>query len=241
MAWTDRTRLILGEEGLSRLSSSRVVVVGIGGVGAYAAEMLVRSGLGHIVLVDSDEVSESNLNRQLIALHSTLGRPKTDVLRERLLDINPALDVVCIQEFLSEDNLHEVLDAYAIDCLVDAIDTLAPKVSLVKYCVERAVPLVSSMGSGGKLDATAIRATDISKTYQCPLARALRRNLHKEGINSGFTAVFSPETPLEGATVQEDSRNKRSQVGTVSYLPAVFGCVCAQAVICRIAGIEVNS
>lgn len=229
--WQERTELLLGPEGLLKLAASRVLVVGVGGVGACAAEMLVRAGVGHLILVDSDKVSESNINRQLPALHSTVGRPKTAVLSERLKDINPSLDLQVIDDFICEQNIPELLGGRPVDCVVDAIDTLSPKIALIQFCLSQGVPLVSSMGSGAKLDATAVRIADISKTRMCPLAHQLRKRLHRLGITEGFLAVYSEEKPVENAMILEEGRNKRSNVGTVSYLPAVFGCVCAQAVI----------
>ena len=234
--WQERTQLLVGDEGLARLAAARVTVVGIGGVGAFAAEMLVRAGVGHIVIIDSDTVSESNINRQILALRSTVGLPKCEVLRARLLDINPDLDIATVEEYISEDNIPALIPA--CDFVVDAIDTLSPKIALIQHCLAAGIPLVSSMGSGAKVDATAVRIADIGKTYQCPLAHMLRKRLHKLGINSGFQAVFSPELPHRESVVIEESRNKKSQVGTISYLPAVFGAVCAQAVIQRIVGIK---
>ncbi len=236
--WTDRTRMLLGDESMQRLQDARFLVVGVGGVGAYAAEMLVRAGAGHLTIIDNDEVSETNLNRQLLALHSTLGRKKCTVLRDRLLDINPGLDISIIEDYLEEKNVAALLDPVAPDVVVDAIDTLSPKIALIQYCMAHGLKLVSSMGSGAKFDATAVRVADISKTYQCPLAHALRKRLHRLGINSGFLAVFSAELPRRDSVVVEESRNKKSQVGTISYLPAVFGCVCAQAAIQQIAEIQ---
>lgn len=227
--WEQRTSMILGEDGLARLHSAKVVLAGIGGVGAFAAEMLVRAGVGHILLIDSDEVSESNINRQLLALHSTIGRKKTDVLRERLADINPALDVSVVAEYLTENNIKDIIAPLAPDCVIDAIDTLSPKVALIQCCLSAGIPLVSSMGSGAKLDVTKIRIADISKTRECPLAHMLRKRLHKLGVREGFTAVYSEEKPMREAISEEESRNKKSQTGTISYLPAVFGCACAQA------------
>lgn len=231
--------MLLGEDGLERLSAARIAIVGVGGVGAYAAEMLARAGAGHLLLVDADEVGETNINRQLPALHSTVGRNKVDVMRERLLDINPDLDVSVSLTFLAEDNMASVLGT-GLDFVVDAIDTLSPKVALIRHCLANGIPLVSSMGSGAKLDATAVRVADISKTFECPLARMIRKRLHAVGIEKGFQAVFSPEVPRKESMVIEETRNKKSQVGTVPYIPAVFGCVCAQVAICRIAGIELN-
>ena len=236
--WTERTELLIGEEGLEKLSRAHVAVVGLGGVGGYAAEMLVRAGLGRITILDSDEVSETNLNRQLLALRSTIGKPKSAVLSERLLDINPSLMIGSIEEYVNEANLPSVLDPVAPDLIIDAIDTLSPKIALIQYAMARGIPLVSSMGAGAKIDATAVRVADISQTRQCPLAHALRKRLHRLGISSGFQAVFSLEMPRRESVVIEESRNKKSQVGSISYLPAVFGCVCAQAAICRITGIE---
>lgn len=230
--------MLVGEQGLAALSAARVAVVGAGGVGGYAAEMLVRSGIGHILVIDNDEVGESNINRQLLALHSTVGQPKVEVLKARLLDINPDLDIAVVPEYVSEENMGRVMESAGhVDYVVDAIDTLSPKIALIQYCLGNAIPLVSSMGSGAKVDATMVRLADISKTYQCPLAFMVRKRLHKLGIYKGFQAVFSAELPHDESMVIEESRNKKSQVGTVSYMPAVFGCVCAQAVITRIAGL----
>ena len=229
--WNTRTEMLLGPAGVERLATSRVAVVGLGGVGAMAAEMLVRAGVGHIVLVDVDTVSETNINRQLPALHSTVGRRKCDVMRERLLDINPSLDVQCIVEYVNEESIPSLLGPLELDALVDAIDTLSPKIALIQYCLSHGVFLVSSMGSGSKLDATKVRVDDISRSFQCPLAHMLRKRLHKLGITEGFLAVFSTEKPDRGSVVLEESRNKKSQTGTVSWLPAVFGCVCAQAAV----------
>lgn len=235
--WTERTEMILGKDGLERLSSSRIAVVGLGGVGAYAAEMLVRAGLGHIVLIDSDCVGPSNINRQLPALHSTVGRRKADVLKERFLDINPDIDIQVCYDYVNEDYLKEDNPLSGSDVVIDAIDTLSPKVALIQYCLEKGIHLVSSMGSGAKLDATSVRIADISQTFQCPLAHMLRKRLHKLGIAEGFDAVFSIEIPRRESMQIEESRNKKSQVGTISYLPAVFGCVCAQAALKYVTGI----
>ena len=240
MAWTERTELLVGPEGLGRLRAAAVAVVGCGGVGAAAAEMLARASVGHIALIDSDCISESNINRQLPAMHSTVGLSKTDVLVGRLKDINPDLDIVTVNDFLTEENVAEIIgglfpgmDLY----VVDAIDTLSPKIALIQYCLSKGVPMVSSMGAGAKFDATAVRVADISKTYECPLAHMLRKRLGRLGIRTGFQAVFSTEVPKKEAMILEPSRNKKSQVGTISYLPTVFGCVCAQTAIKHIVGI----
>ena len=232
--------MLLGLEGLGRLRAAAVAVVGCGGVGAAAAEMLARAAVGHIALIDSDNVSETNINRQLPALHSTVGLPKTRVLGERLKDINPDLDLVTVDDYLTEDNVSAILGGLfpGLDLfVVDAIDTLSPKISLIQHCLSAGIPMVSSMGAGAKVDATAVRVADISKTYECPLAHMLRKRLGRLGIRTGFPAVFSTEVPRKESIIIEETRNKKSQVGTISYLPTVFGCVCAQTAIKHIVGI----
>ena len=229
--WRERTEMLVGPEGLAKLASSHVAVIGVGGVGAYAAEMLVRAGVGHLLILDSDNVSVSNKNRQLLALDSTVGRVKVEVLSERLRDINPELKLIALQEYLEPDRIGEVLGNYRIDYLVDAIDTLSPKLHLIKYCVDNHIPHVSSMGAGAKFDVTKIRITDISKSYNCPLAYIVRKRLRYMGIKKGFNVVFSEELPDRESIVACEDRNKKSQVGTISYLPCVFGCACAQEAI----------
>ena len=232
--WRERTGMLLGEAALAALGEKCVAVIGLGGVGAFAAEMVARAGVGRMVILDSDRVALSNKNRQLLALDSTLGRPKTEVLRERLLDINPELRLTVIDSYLDENNVAELLPQ-GIDFLIDAIDTLAPKLALIRHCVENHIPLVSSMGSGAKYDMTRIRITDLSKSFNCPLAYIVRKKLRKMGITKGFKVVFSEELPDGNAIVEltpeeiAATSNKKSQVGTISYLPASFGCACAQA------------
>lgn len=236
-SWQERTALLLGPEGLEKLRTSTVAVIGIGGVGAYAAEMLVRAGVGNLIVVDSDTVSESNKNRQLLALDSTVGLYKTDVLEKRARDINPAVNVIKVREYLEAEKVETLLGAYRIDFLIDAIDTLAPKLSLINYCVHAGIPLVSSMGSGAKFDVTKVRIADVSKSFNCPLAYIVRKRLRREyGISKGFKVVFSEELPDEKAIVPEEGRNKKSNVGTISYLPAVFGCACAQEAVIALLG-----
>lgn len=237
MIWQERTEMLLGSDALKRLSESRALIVGLGGVGAYAAEMLARAGVGEMVLLDSDVVGETNRNRQLVALASTVGRLKCDVLRERLMDINPEIRITTVPEYLTEANVAELLmSAGRPDVVVDAIDTLSPKIALIQFCLRENLKLVSSMGAGAKKDATKLHVDDISKTFQCPLAHMLRKRLHKLGIREGFKAVFSSELPARESVTLEESRNKKSQVGTISYMPAVFGCVCAQAAIGELIG-----
>lgn len=229
--WQERCRMLVGEQGCERLAASAVAVAGLGGVGGYAAEMVVRAGVGRIVIIDSDVVSPTNKNRQLLALDSTMGKFKCDVMERRLKDINPEVEIVSIKQYLDEENIPSIMASVGrIDYLIDAIDTLAPKIALICHCMENGIPLVSSMGAGAKFDATKIRLTDISKSYNCPLAFILRKKLRKRGISRGFSVVFSEELPQRSAIVpSEGERNKKSQVGTFSYIPPVFGCICAQA------------
>lgn len=229
--WLSRTELLLGSEKLERLKRAHVLVVGLGGVGAYAAEMIARAGVGRMTLADADTVGETNLNRQLVALHSTLGRPKAEVLGERLRDINPAIELTIVHQYIKDEATYTLLDAAPYDYVVDCIDTLSPKLALIVAALERKLPLVSSMGAGAKTDPTQLEIKDISKTHHCPLAHMLRKRLHKVGIYRGFKAVFSPEPIRAGAMILAEEENKKSQVGTISYLPPLFGIGCASVVI----------
>ncbi|MBR5484080.1 MAG: tRNA threonylcarbamoyladenosine dehydratase [Alistipes sp.] len=229
--WLERTSLLLGDEKLKKLQNANVLVVGLGGVGAYAAEMIARAGVGRMTIADADVVSESNINRQLIALHSTVNRPKTEVMAERLRDINPSIELTIVSRFIKDDETDALLDSDKFDYVVDAIDTLSPKLALIKGALERQIPLVSSMGAGAKTDPTQMEICDIAKTHHCPLAHMLRKRLHKIGIRKGFSAVFSPEPVREGAMILCEERNKKSNMGTISYIPAVFGIGCASVVI----------
>lgn len=231
MSWTERTRLLLGDNKLNKIKEAHVLIVGLGGVGAYVAEMLARAGVGQLTIADADIVSESNINRQLVALHSTIGRSKTSVLSERLRDINPKIRLNVWTEYIRDEKTNELLNAAKYDYVVDCIDTLSPKANLIVESLKRSYPLVSSMGAGAKTDPTKIEVTDIGKSHHCPLAHMLRKRLHKFGIRSGFWAVFSPEPVREGAMIIAEETNKKSNVGTISYIPAAFGCVCSSVVI----------
>jgi tRNA A37 threonylcarbamoyladenosine dehydratase len=233
--WMQRTELMYGSEAIQRLISSHVLVVGLGGVGAYAAEMLVRAGVGELTIADADSVSPTNINRQLVALHSTIGLEKCEVLRARLMDINPELKLHVVSRFIKDEETYTLLDSARFDYVVDAIDTLSPKLALISGALERGFPIVSSMGAGAKSDPTQLEIKDISKSHHCPLAHMLRKRLHKIGIRSGFKAVFSPEPVREGAMVLCEEQNKKSNTGTVSYMPALFGIGCASVVIRAIA------
>lgn len=231
--WLDRTELLLGKEALEKLKTKHVLLVGLGGVGAYAAEQICRAGIGEMTIVDADVVDETNINRQLIALTSTIGNPKTELLKERLLKINPDLKLHVIQEYIKDDNTEELLNRAVYDYVLDAIDTLSPKVFLIYQVLQKKYPLISAMGAGGKLDPSQIQVVDIKKTYQCKLAFIVRKRLHHLGIRTGFKAVFSPEVVPEHAIVIDSnpSMNKLSVVGTISYMPAMFGCYMAAEVI----------
>jgi len=239
MKWIERTDLLLGTERLDKLRNASVLVVGLGGVGAYAAEMLCRAGVGCLTIVDGDIVEESNRNRQLPALVSTEGKPKAEVLEQRFRDINPEVRLVVINDFLRDEKTIELLDSNHFDYVVDCIDTLSPKVFLIYHAFTRGLKVVTSMGAGGKMDPSQVRIADISKSHDCKLARVVRKRLHRLGIRKGITAVFSPEEVPEDAIRLEQSQNKNSTVGTISYMPAVFGCFVASVVIRDLAA-EIN-
>ncbi|MBR6560427.1 MAG: tRNA threonylcarbamoyladenosine dehydratase [Alistipes sp.] len=229
--WLERTSLLLGDEKLKKLQNANVLVVGLGGVGAYAAEMIARSGVGRMTIADADTISPTNINRQLIALHSTIGKEKSELMADRLRDINPEIELTVVNRFIKDDETDALLDSDKFDYVVDAIDTLSPKLALIKGCLDRNIPLVSSMGAGAKTDPTKMEICDIAKTHHCPLAHMLRKRLHKIGIRSGFRAVFSPEPVREGAMILCEEQNKKSNTGTISYIPALFGIGCASVVI----------
>jgi len=235
--WLSRTEMILGAEAMKRLKASNVLVVGLGGVGAYAAEMICRAGVGKITIVDGDKVNPSNRNRQLIALKSTEGKAKAELMGERLIDINPSLNLTVINEYIKDDRMIEILGA-GFDYVVDAIDTLSPKIFLIYHSLQNKYRLVSSMGAGGKFNPLQIKISDISETTDCTLARILRKKLHKLGVRDGFTAVYSPEIIDKTKIVTTtEEQNKASIVGTISYMPAAFGIACASVVIRDLAGI----
>lgn len=230
--WNTRTELLLGADRMEKLAHSHVLVVGLGGVGAYAAEQICRAGIGRMTIVDADVVNESNINRQLPALHSTLGMPKAEVVARRLLDINPKLELTVLNEFLRDERTEEILSEATYDFIVDAIDSLSPKVYLLFHAYNRKIPIVSSMGAGAKTDPSQVRIADISKTSNCALAKAVRKRLRGMGISKGIPAVFSTEMANPAAIIEVDNEQcKRSTAGTVSYMPAIFGCYLASYVI----------
>lgn len=231
MSWYDRTLLLLGNTKADILADSNVLVVGLGGVGAYAAEMLCRSGIGKMTLVDGDIIEETNRNRQLQALISNQNKSKAEVLAARFFDINPDIRLTVISEYLRDEKTVELLNSQQFDYVVDCIDTLSPKTWLIYHALKKGYRVISSMGSGGKLDPSQVRIADISQSHDCNLARVVRKRLHRLGISNGVTVVFSPEEVPESAVRLEQGSNKSSTVGTISYMPAVFGCYIASAVI----------
>lgn len=234
--WKERTELMLGKECIGRMAATSVLIVGVGGVGAYTAEMLARAGIGKITMVDADEVSDSNRNRQLTALTSTVGKPKVEVLAQRLTDINPEIEITAIKEYLRDERTIELLESRHFDYVADAIDTLAPKVFLIHQAHQRGIKVISSMGSGGKTDPMQVKTDDISRSDYCKLARMVRKRLHKLGLRKGVMAVYSPEVvPPERMILTEGEQNKKSNVGTISYMPAIFGCQMAAYIINDIA------
>ncbi|MBO7337587.1 MAG: tRNA threonylcarbamoyladenosine dehydratase [Paludibacteraceae bacterium] len=228
--WQERTRLLLGDEKFEKLNSSHVLVVGLGGVGGYVAEQLTRAGIGELTIVDGDVVSQSNMNRQLLALQSTQGMPKAEVMAARLRDINPDIKLHVVNQFMKDQALIDLI-SQPYDYVVDAIDTVSPKVFLLYYAVQNNQRIVSCMGAGGKMHPDKIEIADIDKSHHCHLAFYIRKKLHKLGIRTGIKVVFSPEPVSKSAVIEEESQNKASNVGTISYMPAAFGCFCASVVI----------
>ena len=223
---------MIKEEGIDRLQSANILIVGLGGVGSFAAEFLVRSGIGNLTIVDGDTVDITNINRQLSALNSTIGKNKTDVVAERILDINPKINLKKINEFLEPEQMEEILTQEKFDYVLDCIDSLSPKLALIITCKRKKIKLVSAMGAGGKTDPSKVMVRDISKTNNCFLAKQIRKKLKKEQIHKGFRCVFSTEIQDENSLKMTDGSNyKKSFYGTISYMPAIFGLYAAAEVI----------
>lgn len=236
--WLERTVLLLGEHRVAALRDKHVLVAGLGGVGAYAAEMICRGGVGRMTIVDGDTVQRGNRNRQLAALTSTEGHAKAAVMAARLRDIDPTVHLEFIGEYIRDERLEEVV-AGPYDYVVDAIDTLSPKVFLINTAVRHGIPVVSSLGAGGKIDPSQVRIDDISRSHHCRLGKMLRKRLHRLGIREGVTVVYSPEEVDPSAMrATEEEENKKTIVGTISYLPPIFGCFCASVVLRALMGDE---
>ena len=230
--WLERTELLIKEKGARKLLKSNVLVIGLGGVGSFAAEFLARAGIGTMTIVDGDTVDITNINRQLPALHSTIGLSKADLMQARLMDINPNLKLTQISRFLEPEDMVEILDADKFDYVLDCIDSVTPKITLIKAAKRKKIKVVSCMGAGGKTDPSKVMVRDISKTYNCYLAKQVRKRLKKERINKGIRCVFSNEIQQENSLKLTDGTNyKKSFYGTISYIPAMFGLYAAAEVI----------
>lgn len=230
--WLERTELLIKEEGIQKLRNANLLIVGLGGVGSFAAEFLARAGVGKLTIVDGDEVDLTNINRQLPALHSTLGQSKVELVAQRLLDINPDIELIKINEFLNPERMEEVIDSQKFNYILDCIDSVTPKVTLLLMARRRKIKVVSCMGAGGKIDPAKVMVRDISKTYNCFLAKQVRKRLKTEKIDKGIRCVFSNEIQKEESLKMTDGSNyKRSFYGTISYIPALFGLYAASEVI----------
>ncbi len=229
--WQERAELLFRPEGLEKLTQANVMVVGLGGVGSFAAEFLARAGVGKMTIVDGDTVDITNVNRQLPALHSTVNQPKVTVVGDRLQDINPELQLTRIQEFLSPERAFELV-TQDFDYVLDCIDSVTPKLNLIMAAKRKKVRIISNMGAGGKFLASRIKVRDISKTDYCPLAKNVRKRLKKEGISKGVKVVYSDERPDTGSVKLTDGSNfKKSFYGTNSWIPAAFGLQAAETVV----------
>lgn len=229
--WLARTELLLGSEKIKKLEYKNILVVGLGGVGAYAAEMLARAGIGKMTIIDGDSINLSNINRQLLATHSHLNQKKTKLMAERLKDINPKIKVITIDKFIESEAMTKILDK-EFDYVVDAIDTFSPKLYLIYHSLQKKLKIVSSMGAAGRLDPSKVQLANLEKSYNCKLARIIRKKLRYLGINGGFPVVFSTELVNPEAVIEvENEQNKKSNVGSISYIPALFGIFCAAKVI----------
>jgi tRNA A37 threonylcarbamoyladenosine dehydratase len=231
ISWLSRTSLLIGEEALRHLTKQHVMVVGLGGVGSFAAEFIARSGIGRMTIIDGDVVDPTNRNRQLPALSTNHGVSKAEIMADRLRAINPEIQLEVVKSFVTPEMVLEQLSRLP-DFIIDAIDSITPKITFLKLAYEMQLPLVSSMGAGAKLDPTRLQVVDISETYMCPFAQQIRKNLKNHNIRKGIKVVFSPENPIKESLMLTDGKNfKKSAYGTISYLPAVFGAVAASVVI----------
>ncbi|MRM83831.1 ThiF family adenylyltransferase [Riemerella anatipestifer] len=230
--WLERTELLIKQDGLNKLQNANILVVGLGGVGSFAAEFLARAGVGKMTIIDGDTVDITNINRQLPALHSTVNQPKVELVYARLKDINPNLDLTAINEFLTPERMEAILTKEKFDYILDCIDSVSPKLSLILTAKRNKIKIVSAMGAGGKTDPSKVMVRDISKTNNCFLAKQIRKRLRKEKINKGIKCVFSTELQKEDSLKMTDGSNfKKSFYGTISFMPALFGLHAAAEVI----------
>ena len=231
MSWLERTELLVQKDGLEKLQNAHVLIVGLGGVGSYAAEFIARAGVGKMTIVDGDVFDETNINRQLPALQSTIGKSKTSILSARIRDINPNIQLIALEEFLSPERAFEIVTK-DYDYVLDCIDSITPKINLLVAARRKKVKIISSMGAGGKLDATKIKVKDISKTKNCTMARVLRKRLKERKVDKGVKAVYSEEVQIPASVKITDGSNfKKSYYGTISYMPAAFGLQAAAHVV----------
>jgi len=229
--WLERTELLIKEKGIEKLQNSHILIVGLGGVGSFAAEFLVRAGIGNLTIVDGDTVDVTNINRQLPAKNSTVGKLKNEVVANRLLDINPNLKLTVISKFLSPKDAFNIIDK-KYDYVLDCIDSVQPKIQLLIASKRKKVKIVSAMGAGGKLDPSKVLVRDISKTRDCTLARVIKKELKKHHIHKGIRCVFSTEIQDKSSVfITDGSDYKRSFYGTISYMPAIFGLYASYEVI----------
>ncbi len=238
-SWLSRTELLIGKEKLQELEHKHVLVIGLGGVGSYAAEFIARGGVGQMTIVDGDVVDPTNRNRQLPALATNHGEPKALIMKERLLSINPDLKLRVVQSFIMPEMVEELLSV-KYDYVIEAIDSITPKIMVLTTAYAREQNIVSSMGAGGKFDPTRLQVTDISETHTCRLAKYVRKRLHRKGVFTGIKAVFSDEHIVKESLIKTDGTNfKKSAYGTISYLPATFGATCASVVLRALTGQKV--
>ena len=223
--WLERTELLIGKNDIETLRAKNILVVGLGGVGSYAAEFIARTGVGKMTIVDGDTVDITNVNRQLPALQTTVNQPKVALMEERIRGINPDIQLHCLQEFLMPERMHELVSTGGFDFVLDCIDSVTPKLNLIMACLNHNIPIISSMGAGGKLDPSKVRIADVSKSHTDPFAYQVRRQLKRRGVKpKGFMVVFSEETNVEDSLRMTDGTNfKKSFYGTISYIPALFG------------------
>jgi tRNA A37 threonylcarbamoyladenosine dehydratase len=230
-SWLSRTELLIGKESLDALENKHVIVIGLGGVGSFAAEFICRGGVGKMTIVDGDVVDPTNRNRQLPALATNHGVSKADIMQERLMAINPDLELTVVKSFINPPMVAELL-SHNFDYVIEAIDSITPKVMVNTIAYRRGLKIVSSMGAGGKVDPTKLKVVDISETHTCPLAQYVRKRLKDHDITTGIKAVFSTEEVIKESLIHTDgTKFKKSAYGTISYLPATFGATCASVVL----------
>lgn len=233
--WLERTDLLIGTEAISKLQEANILIVGLGGVGSYAAEFLVRAGIGSVHMIDGDTVDITNINRQMQALNSTVGKSKVALLKERFMDINPYLKLTTYDKFLEPEVMEALIRDYNFDYILDCIDSVTPKLTLIQTAISVNARVISAMGAGGKLNPAKIRVGDISQTKECKFARMVRKRLKRLGIREGITAVYSEEVQPKSALEFTDGSNyKKSYYGTISYMPALFGLTMAAEAVQRI-------